>query len=249
MNIDFSRTKIELGKKAAELGAKKINDAVNSNGSANIILATGASQFEMLSELVKIQIDWTKVNAFHLDEYIGISESHNASFRKYLKERFYNIVKTKSFEFINGENEPQIECNRISRIIERHPIDVAFIGIGENAHIAFNDPPADFETTEPYIIVNLNEACKLQQMGEGWFEKIEHVPEKAISMSVNQILKSNTIICCVPDSRKAEAVKMTFEKIISPQIPSSILKMHKDIYFYLDINSASKLIAEKKYEN
>ncbi|MCB9208762.1 MAG: glucosamine-6-phosphate deaminase [Ignavibacteriales bacterium] len=241
MNIIISDTKKELGKKAAQLGAEKIKDTIDKKGEANIIVATGASQFEMLEELIKADLEWEKVTGFHLDEYIGLSESHPASFRKYLRERFVEKVNLSEFNYVNGEVDPQQECNRLNNIISQKNIDVAFIGIGENAHIAFNDPPADFETTEPYIVVNLDEDCRKQQLGEGWFSSFEDVPKKAISMSINQILKSELIICCVPDSRKADAVRRTIEKEISPNIPSTILNNHNNVYLFLDNSSASML--------
>lgn len=241
MEIVISDTKQILGKIAAQKGAELIRKAILDKGKANIIVATGASQFEMLEELVKENVDWSKVTAFHLDEYIGISEMHPASFRKYLKERFVDIVSPLEFNYVNGETDPYKECDRLGKIISKHPIDVAFVGIGENSHLAFNDPPADFETEEAYLVVTLNEACRRQQLGEGWFPTINDVPEKAISMSIKQIVKSEAIICCVPDLRKAEAVKKTVEGSISPAIPASIMRCHEAVWLYLDNDSASML--------
>lgn len=237
----ISDTKLELGRKAAQMGAQLIRQAILNKGYANIILATGASQFEMLSELVKVEIDWSVVTAFHLDEYIGVSESHPASFRKYLKERVADLVSPKEFVYVNGENVPDQECVRLGELISKHPIDVAFVGIGENSHLAFNDPPADFETDAAYLVVNLDEECRHQQLGEGWFPTIHEVPEKAISMSVKQIMKSQAIICCVPDRRKADAVKKTVEGPVSPLIPASILRQHGATWLYLDKDSSSML--------
>lgn len=241
MEIIISETKQILGKKAAQMGAKLIRKAILNKGKANIIVATGASQFDMFNELVKEDIDWSVVTAFHLDEYIGISELHPASFRKYLKERFVDIVSPKEFNYVNGNTDPYEECIRLGKLIGKHPIDVAFVGIGENSHLAFNDPPADFKTKDAYLVVTLNEACRRQQMGEGWFPKINDVPEKAISMSINQIMKSKAIICTVPDLRKAEAVKKTVEGSISPLIPASIMRKHEAVWLFLDKDSASML--------
>ncbi len=241
MEIAISENKYVLGKVAALKGAVLIRRAIIDNGQANIIVATGASQFEMLNELVKEEIDWSRVTAFHLDEYIGLSETHPASFRKYLKERFVDIVSPREFIYVNGNNDPYEECTRLGKLISKHPIDVAFVGIGENSHLAFNDPPADFETKEAYLVVTLNEACRRQQLGEGWFPAVSDVPEKAISMSIRQIMKSKAIICCVPDSRKAEAVKKTVEGSISPAIPASIMRNHEAVWLYLDNDSASLL--------
>ena len=241
MKISIFKTKQAMGSKAAADGAAFIREAIDERGHANIILATGASQFEMLAALVKENVDWTKVTGFHLDEYIGLSEMHPASFRKYLKERFVEKVSIKAFHFINGENEPKAECQRIGKIIKEYPIDVAFGGIGENGHLAFNDPPADFETDEPYIIVILDEACRRQQLGEGWFKTLADVAHQAISMSIRQILKSKVIICTVPDSRKAEAVKKVVEGKVTSDVPASILQEHSFTKLYLDRNSAALL--------
>lgn len=240
-NIIISRTKEELGSRAAEQGSKLINEAISKNDHANIIVATGASQFEMLSELVKKPIDWSKVTGFHLDEYIGIPISHPASFRKYLKERFVDTTGISKFYYINGESDPTRECDKLGNIISDYPIDVAFVGIGENSHLAFNDPPADFETTAPYIVVNLDANCKKQQMGEGWFADIAEIPNQAISMSIKQIMKSKNIICSVPDKRKAWAVKASLENEITPQVPASVLQLHTNIWIYLDNDSAYDL--------
>ena len=241
MNIIIKNSKQELGKKAAITGAKLIRKAIKKKNEATIIVATGASQFEMLGELVQQDIDWSKVMAFHLDEYIGIPETHPASFRKYLKERFADIVKPKVFHFVNGNTDPVLECKRLGNLISKHTIDVAFIGIGENGHLAFNDPPADFETDDPYIVVTLDEACRKQQLGEGWFASMEEVPEKAISMSIKQIMKSKAIICTVPDLRKARAVKSTVEEPVSNHVPASVLQNHPATNLYLDKDSSSLL--------
>ncbi len=241
MEIIKSISKTELGEKAAIAGAELIRNTIKSNGAANIIVATGASQFELLNELIKQDVDWSKVTAFHLDEYIGISENHHASFRKYLKERFVDKVSLREFNYVSGENDPIAECNRLGELISKDSIDVAFIGIGENGHLAFNDPPADFETEEAFIVVNLDEDCRKQQMGEGWFKTLDEVPKQAISMSIKQIMKSKTIICCVPDKRKAEAVNNTVHEEISVQYPATILRTHTNAFLFLDKFSASKL--------
>ena len=239
MEIIISETKQILGESAAQLGAELINKAILQNGKANIIVATGASQFEMLNQLIKEDINWSLVTAFHLDEYIGISETHPASFRKYLKERFVDHVNLKEFNYVDGSSDPYEECIRLGKLISQHPVDVAFVGIGENGHLAFNDPPADFETEEPYLVVSLDEACRRQQLGEGWFPTFNDVPEKAISMSVKQIMKSKAIISSVPDKRKAIAVRDTLKKEISPDCPASILRNHANTVMFLDKESAS----------
>jgi glucosamine-6-phosphate deaminase len=239
MEIEISETKQVLGKKAAQRGAGLIRQAILDRGEANIIVATGASQFEMLNELVKENVNWSLVTAFHLDEYIGIPDRHPASFRRYLKERFADLVSPKEFVYVNGSTDPHEECMRLGRLISKHDIDVAFVGIGENGHLAFNDPPADFDTEEPYLGVSLDEECRRQQMGEGWFLTLKEVPEKAISMSIRQIMKSKAIICSVPDERKAIAVKNTLFSEISPSCPASVMRNHPDTVLYLDRQSAS----------
>jgi glucosamine-6-phosphate deaminase len=241
MKITISTTKAEMGLLAAQKGASFILKAIEKRGFANIIVATGASQFEMLAELVRQEIDWSVVTAFHLDEYIGLPDTHPASFRKYLKERFAGLVPLREFNYVNAETDPSGECNRLGNKILDFPIDVAFIGIGENGHIAFNDPPADFETEEPYLVVNLDEACRRQQFGEGWFPTLSDVPDKAISMSVRHIMKSKAIICTVPDERKADAVFHTLNSPVSPGCPATILRTHPEAYLFLDKMAALKL--------
>ncbi|MCF1750911.1 glucosamine-6-phosphate deaminase [Mariniradius sediminis] len=242
MEISVFSDPIALGHQAGKIGAQLIRSAIQSQGFANIILATGTSQFETLKQLLQEkQVDWSRVTVFHLDEYIGIPITHRASFRKYLNERFFDQVNLKAYHLIDGEHNPEKECKRLSGIIEKHPIDVAFVGIGENGHLAFNDPPADFHTKEPYIIVELDEACRMQQLGEGWFPDLASVPKRAISMSIQQIMGSKNIICSVPDLRKAQAVKACLEGEISPMHPASILQNHRDCRIFLDSSSSSLL--------
>ncbi len=243
MRVCVYNTPVELGKTAGATAATFIRKAIESNGTANIILATGTSQFEVLNQLIADKnIDWSKVVMFHLDEYIRLPANHQASFVKYLQERFLEKVpKLKAAYLINGETDPLEECRRLGELISKYTVDVALIGIGENGHLAFNDPPADFETEEPYIIVNLDEACRKQQMGEGWFNSFNEVPLRAISMSVKQIMKSKNIVCAVPDSRKAIAVKNTLEKTVSNLYPASVLREHKNCTIYLDKDSAALL--------
>ncbi|MHC4423187.1 MAG: glucosamine-6-phosphate deaminase [Planctomycetota bacterium] len=238
------KTKMQLGSTAAAAAAKLIRKAIQTKDWANIILATGASQFETLENLVTISgIDWSKVTMFHLDEYIGLAPDHPASFRKYLKQRFVDKVgNLKAAHFVNGDaDDLQAECRRLAQIITDHPIDVALVGIGENGHLAFNDPPADFDTEDAYIVVNLDEKCRGQQLGEGWFQTLDDVPSRAISMSIRQILKSKCIIASVPDQRKAEAVKNAIEGPVTNMCPSSILQEHSNCKIFLDNQSASLL--------
>ena len=231
----------ETGRLAGDAAAGLIQGAIEKNGTAHIILATGTSQFATINQLVNnTAIDWSKVVMFHLDEYIGLPETSPASFRKYLKERFLSRVPAlKAAYLIDGEAPEEQECERLNQLIVQYPIDVALVGIGENGHLAFNDPPADFDTQQPYIVVNLDEPCRQQQLGEGWFRILEEVPRRAISMSVKQILKSKSIICSVPGSRKAEAVKNSVEQAVSNLYPASILQTHADCRLFLDKESAA----------
>jgi len=243
MEVITTSNPIKLGKLAGKAAADAIIATIAKNGQANIILATGASQFETLIQLTLEQdIDWSKVVMFHLDEYIGLPESSNASFRRYLKERFLEkVAPLKAVYLINGETDPLTECSRLIGIIERHPIDIALVGIGENGHLAFNDPPADFETEQPYIVVDLEEQCRKQQYGEGWFKSLDEVPRQAISMTIKQIFKSKHIICSVPDGRKAKAVKECLESPVSNSFPAGILQLHPNCSCFLDEASSALL--------
>ncbi len=242
MEICLYQSKPAMGAAAAACVAGFIHDAVSSRGEANIILATGVSQFEMLSSLVAADVDWKRVSAFHLDEYIGLPITHPASFRKYLKERFADRVPAlKRFTYIDGEAEPQSECLRLASLISALKVDVACIGIGENGHLAFNDPPADFETETPYLVVNLDAACRRQQVGERWFDTLGEVPKQAISMSIRQIMKSRAIVCTVPDARKAEAVRKTVEGPVTNMAPASILQTHACCRLFMDEPAAALL--------
>ena len=238
------KTKQDMGASATVAAAQAINKEIEDKGSANIILATGTSQLEMLKNLAETEaVDWAKVTMFHLDEYIAMGADHPASFRKFLKERFVDQVSSlKAVHFVNGDaGDPQQECRRVGSLITEHPIDAAMVGIGENGHLAFNDPPADFETEEPYLVVELDEKCRKQQLGEGWFETLEQVPRQAISMSIKQIMKSTCLIVTVPDQRKAEAVKNALEGMVTPMCPASILQQHGNCKIFLDAEAASLL--------
>lgn len=241
MEIYIAENSHEMGLKAGEFGSQVIKNTIADQGVANIILGTGTSQLDMINTLITDEeIEWSKVVMFHLDEYIGLSVTHQASFRKYLKDRFISRIPClKAYYLIDGETDSQEECNRLNNLINSHPIDVAFVGIGENGHLAFNDPPADFETKDPYIVVHLDEACRAQQLGEGWFPSLADIPDYAISMSVYQIMSSDVIICSVPDERKARATANALLGEVTPNVPASILQNHDKCYMFLDKNSAS----------
>jgi glucosamine-6-phosphate deaminase len=233
---------ISLGRAAAAQAANAIRGAIQARGRARVVAASGASQIQFLEELTAASgMDWERVELFHLDEYIGLPMTHPASFRRFLHEHLIDKTGISEFHLLNGEADAEQVIREASRAIAAAPIDVAFAGIGENGHLAFNDPPADFETAEPYLIVNLDEACRRQQIGEGWFADLAAVPKRAISMSVRQVLRAKEIVAVVPDARKAQAVKACFDGPISPMAPASILRTHPNATIYLDKRSSALL--------
>ena len=240
MKVRVFPDKYLLAAAAAADAATAIRRAIDEHGSARIIAATGASQFEFLEALTKAaDVDWKVLEMFHLDEYVALPATHPASFRKYLLERLINKVGIVRYHLLDGEADPKGVIAEVAAEIRKAPIDVAFVGIGENGHLAFNDPPADFETDEAYIVVELDEACRRQQLGEGWFKSLADVPRRALSMTVRQILKAKEIICVVPDARKAQAVAKCLGSEISPMVPASILRSHDRAVIYLDKDSAA----------
>ena len=242
IKIDIAATSRESGVRAATAAADCLRQTLKESGKANLIVATGSSQIEMLGALTKEPgIGWENVTGFHLDEYLGIGDDHPASFRKYLRERFVEKVPIGTFHYINTDGDASAECARLGSLVSETEFDLALIGIGENGHLAFNDPPADFETKTPYLVVQLDEACRRQQLDEGWFPTLDAVPRNAISMSVHQILKSRAIICTVPDQRKAQAVRDAVEGPVIPDLPASILQQHPTCHLFLDQAAASLL--------
>ena len=239
MKVKVLQDSRELGKAAAALAAETLNRAIARNGKARLVLSTGASQFDTLKSLVLQDVAWSKVEMFHLDEYVNLPADHPASFRKYLKERFTDLVPLGSSHFVNAEGDVARCIADLTAAIRREPIDLALVGIGENAHIAFNDPPADFQNQAAYIVVDLDDNCKKQQVGEGWFDSVAAVPRQAVSMSVHQIMLSKTIISAVPHRVKANAIQLTLENEVTPLIPATILKQHPDTHIFLDQESAS----------
>ena len=242
MKVRRFESRREMARAAAAHAASTIARAVAARGQARIIVATGASQFEFLEDLVSShEVDWTRVTLFHLDEYVGLPIDHPASFRKYILERVLRKTAIQDYLLLDGEADVREVCRRAGLALNALPVDVAFVGIGENGHLAFNDPPADFATEEPYLVVQLDEACRRQQVGEGWFGSIADVPRSAISMSIRQILKSAEIICVVPDARKAAPVKAALEGPVTPDVPASALREHLHVTMYLDAASAALL--------
>ena len=242
MRLRVYENREALGNAAAKQAAAAMQNAIARNGKARIIGASAASQFEFLDALIRTPgIDWKRVELFHLDEYIGLPMTHPASFCKFLQDRLISKTGITQYHLLNGEEDPATVIRHTNEAIRSAPIDVAFVGIGENGHLAFNDPPADFETEEPYIVVNLDDACRRQQVGEGWFPDLQSVPQRAISMSVKQVLKAREILAVVPGPKKAQAIQTCFDGPISPMAPSSILRTHPNATIYLDKESAALL--------
>jgi glucosamine-6-phosphate deaminase len=242
MKIYVSNDANELGSESAGLISARLNEIIAVRGEARMVVATGSSQFEMFRELVMQNVNWQKVEVFHLDEYIGIPVTHKASFRRYLYERFINLVPVKRFYSIDVERDIDNLLSELTSSVRNKPVDLGLIGIGVNGHLAFNDPPADIETRDAYIRVKLNRECKLQQVSEGWFESPEEVPETAVSMSVWQILQCKTIISVVPHQAKAEAVRRTLAESPGGMVPATMLKQHPDWHLFLDRDSAGGVI-------
>jgi glucosamine-6-phosphate deaminase len=242
MIINISKNAPELGQRAAQFAAIKLDEAIRKNGEARLVVSTGSSQFETFQSLIHENIEWEKVEVFHLDEYIGLPVTHIASFRKYLYERFINHVKIRKFHSVDVEGDLDQKIKALTLEIRKRPVDVGLIGIGVNGHIAFNDPPADFNTHESYIVVNLDDQCKMQQVNEGWFKTLEDVPGQAVSMTPWQIMQCKTIISCVPHKVKATAVRNTLINNLTNIVPATMLKQHPDFHLYLDNNSASEII-------
>jgi glucosamine-6-phosphate deaminase len=240
--IEILADKYALGQAAADHAAHSLRRTLSNQGSARLVAATGASQFEFLDALTRApNIDWSRVEVFHLDEYVGLPSTHPASFRKYLFERLIHKAGITRYHLLDGDGDPHRAVTKIGAELQSKPVDILFAGIGENGHLAFNDPPADFQVADPYLIVDLDQACRQQQVNEGWFSKLTDVPKKAISMSVRQILRSNEIIVVVPDARKARAVKACLEGDMSPMMPASILRTHPNATIYLDTDAAALL--------
>ena len=245
MEVRICHDAVSLGAAASHKCAQIISRAIAEKGEARIILSTGASQFETLSHLVAENVDWTKVTMFHLDEYVGLDETHMASFRKYLKERFVNIVHPKAAHFVNGEGDVKKNIEELTRELRSDEIDLGLIGIGENGHIAFNDPPADFDAVEAYRVVNLDHKCRMQQVGEGWFATEDDVPKQAISMLPRQIMACKTIITVAPHAVKAQAIYSTITQPVTNMVPATLLKTHPDWHLFIDDDSAAKLFGNE----
>ena len=251
MHILVHKDRLAMGQAAAAAAAARLKEACKTKGSATLVVATGSSQFEVLEALAAAEgVPWGRITVYHLDEYVGLASDHPASFRRYLRERFISRLPEppRVFHEVGAEagTDPIDECYRLASLVPLGDFDVAMIGIGENAHLAFNDPPADFETVAPYLVVSLDERCRQQQVGEGWFPTPASVPTHALSMSVRRILSTRTIICSVPDRRKAEAVRAAVEGPITPDVPASILRRHDDCHLHLDREAASLLSSRRQ---
>jgi len=242
LKVNILEDKATVSGAAAEHAANSLSACLGAQGRVRLVAATGASQLEFLEALTRTSgLDWEGIELFHLDEYVGLPATHPASFRKYICQRIIEKTGITQYHLLDGERDPQVVANEVGQALGSKPVDILFAGIGENGHLAFNDPPADCQTEQPYLVVELDEACRLQQVNEGWFVRVEDVPKKAITMSIRQILCAKEIIAVVPDARKAPAVKACLESEISPMAPASILRKHPNVTLYLDANSASLL--------
>ncbi len=237
----------DLAAAATEFVVKRIRDAVAHRRVARVVFATGNSQLDFLERLLQADVPWDKIIAFHLDEYVNLSETHPASFRLYLREKLFSKVSMREVHLLNGNAEdPYAECERYTALLNAGPIDLACVGIGENGHLAFNDPPADFETNEWVHVVELDDACRTQQVGEGYFASVADVPPRALSMTVPAIMKAASISCVVPDQRKAEAVAAAILGPLTPDCPATILREHKNCRIFLDAESGGRLTAKPR---
>jgi len=244
MKIAIHADRPAMGAAAAAEAADALRHALAARGQATLVVATGTSQLEVLDAFAAAPgIAWESVSLFHLDEYCEIPADHAASFRRYLRERFFDILPLKpaAFHWIGADGDPTAECRRLAGLVPAGDFDLLLCGIGENGHLAFNDPPADFDAIDPYLVVSLDEACRRQQVGEGWFPSFADVPTHAISMSIRRIMAARTIICSVPDARKAVAVRDTVEGPVSQTVPASILQRHADCRLHVDRAAASRL--------
>ena len=247
MNVRTYIDRDTMSRAAARHAAEVLRRTITDAGVARVVAATGASQLAFLQALIDAPaVDWSRVELFHLDEYVGLSADHPASFRRYLLDRLINPAGIQRHHLIDAEHDPQAAADQVGRELTRAPIDIAFVGIGENGHLAFNDPPADFDTDRPYLLVSLDDACRRQQVGEGWFASLADVPSSAVSMSIRQITAAREIVCIVPDDRKAAAVQGAIEGPVTPDVPASILQRHPHVTVYLDAASASRLRPETR---
>lgn len=243
MRVEIYETPEKMAEAAAGKAALELSQCIAAKGRATFMAATGASQIEFLEALIQARgIDWSRTTMFHLDEYVGLRASHPSSFRRYLRERFIERVHPGTVHLIQGDaDDSEAECERLGDLLRRDPLDIAFVGIGENGHLAFNDPPADFETDVPFIVVELDQECRSQQVHEGWFESLDQVPHKAITVTIQQTMKAHCIVCTVPEARKAKSVKCAVQGPVSPSCPASILRNHANAHLFLDSDSASLL--------
>ena len=233
-----------MGLAAAKHAAQVLNETIAKDGTARLLLSTGASQFPFFKHFVKEDIDWSKVEMFHLDEYVGISPDHPASFQKYLRQRFVDVVSLGAYHLIDGLADPAETIRELTDLLAGRPVDLGLIGIGENAHIAFNDPPADFDDDNAFKVVTLSDTCIQQQIHEGWFATPEDAFKQAISMTCKQIMKCRTIISVVPYAVKAQAIHDTLTMDETNLVPATLMKKHKDITVYCDPDSAATVPAE-----
>jgi glucosamine-6-phosphate deaminase len=239
MRVVVCGTPAAAGDLAAAVVAARLNEVLARRERARLLLSTGESQFETLRSLVRRPVEWDRVDAFHLDEYVDLSREHPASFRRYLDERVASVVPLR-MHYVDPSSPDELK--RLSEAVAETPMDVALIGIGQNGHIAFNDPPADFSARSPYLKVELDAACRAQQVHEGWFATDADVPRRAITMSVHEIMRSLEIVSVVPHSAKAPTIRRLLTNCdVTPELPASMLTRHANALLVLDRASSQLL--------
>lgn len=244
MKVKVYTTTEEMGLAAAKQAADYLRNLITQGKQPRLLLSTGASQFPFFKYFVKEDLNWSQVEMFHLDEYVGISPEHPASFQKYLRERFVDVVKPGKYHLIDGLKDPVQTIAELTALLEERPVDLGLIGIGENAHIAFNDPPADFDNKNAFKVVTLADSCIAQQIHEGWFATPDEAFKEAISMTCHQIMACKCIISVVPYAVKAQAIHDTLTAPCSPMVPATLMREHPDATVYCDADSAALVSKE-----
>lgn len=241
MPVAIYESNAALGQAAAADFAEIVTQAVAKRGTASVILATGNSQLSFMRALREQPgIPWDKLNVFHMDEYLGMSVQHRASFRRFLREKIVDVYHPRAMYGIQGDS-PDIEAElaRYAALLDEHKPDLCVLGIGENGHLAFNDPPADFHTGKTIHVVTLDEQCRRQQVGEGHFVSLDNVPKQAISLTIPALLKPPHVMAIVPEARKATAVQAALRGPVTESCPASILRTQAHVKMYLDVDSAA----------
>ena len=242
MTVKIFQSNPALGLGAAEDFGKLISSILTKQGHASVIFASANSQLTFFSSLLQRKIEWSKISIFHMDEYLGMTDQHPASFSRFIREKLVNFIQPAAFYPLRGDTpDADVELRRYADLMQKYPPDLSVLGVGENGHLAFNDPPADFNTTKIIHTVTLDLACRKQQVGEGHFKTLDDVPKQALSLTVPALLAPKHVLAIVPERRKAEAVRAALKGPVTPQCPASILRTRSNATIYLDRESASLL--------